>query len=427
MLPRSDRHSSDPAPGRQGLQPSRSDTLVPTRHPNHANPMVQALTLEIESARASDAHRLNRLFEMAPVALLVEDFSGVARSLMELASRGVTDLEARLRDDPTLTRTLIGQVEIVDANPAAVRMLGAESPSLLRGPLAPESLNNEAAEAFIGQFAAMARGDVSWESTFDGADSSGRALPVRLGWAVPHENGIPDYAHVMVSITDVTDLVNTQRQLRSLVAWKDQFTAAVAHELRTPLTGLVGYAELLCGGGLDPADVTELNHALAGQAWELQRLVDDLLVAARAEAGQLEVMVEPVDLRPVVQAALDSARSDICLRGGSPRAVADPVRVRQIVRNLVTNAERYGGPERLVELGMRKAFAFIDVRDSGPAIPVEHHEAMFEPFKRGGARVRGSVGLGLSVARKLARSQGGDLVLFRDGDWNTFRLKLPLA
>ena len=273
-------------------------------------------------------------------------------------------------------------------------------------------------------------GRLSWETTFGGRDALGREIPTRLGWAVPHEHGVPDYAHVMVSLTDVAELLDTQRELQRHITWKDQFTASVAHELRTPVTGLVGFTELLCARKdvIDPAELPEIVEILSSEAKELHRLVEDLLVAARAEAGELDIEVEPVSTRELADDSARSASSDIPVIGDGALVLADPVRVRQIVRNLVTNVHRYGGPVRSIHLGVDGRDSFIEVSDDGPEIAEERRTAIFEPFSRGGDKtVKASIGLGLSVARQLARAQGGDLAYLRRHDRNVFRLTLPLA
>lgn len=258
---------------------------------------------------------------------------------------------------------------------------------------------------------------------------AGSELPVRLGLYIPMEAGKPDFRHVMVSMTDVTELLDTQERLESLIVWKDQFTASVAHELRTPVTGIVGFSEVLASGisSLDEDSVVEIVGLLAGEARELERLVEDLLVASRGEASQLEIHSNVVELKPLVEEAIRVVDADTPLGGADVRAYADRVRVRQIVRNLLTNAIRYGGPDRRIETGTSNGMAYVDVLDNGDPIPEDSVDKIFEPFSRGtGKKVATSVGLGLSVARSLAHAQGGTLVHFRVGADNVFRLTLPM-
>lgn len=111
---------------------------------------------------------------------------------------------------------------------------------------------------------------------------------------------------------------------------------------------------------------------------------------------------------------------------GEATVWADPARLRQIIRNLITNAIRYGGDEVQVEVSTRSGMASIDVWDSGGPIPPARVATMFQPFDRadGNGRNPNSVGLGLAVARSLARVMGGDLE-YRYDNGSIFRLELP--
>ena len=107
-------------------------------------------------------------------------------------------------------------------------------------------------------------------------------------------------------------------------------------------------------------------------------------------------------------------------------AWADPLRLRQILRNLLSNAERYGGTNVEIEVEHLNRFVVVRVRDDGTGVPPEHREAIFEPYVRGGgdSALPGSLGLGLAVSRRLARLMGGDLTYRWDGS-SIFELTLP--
>jgi signal transduction histidine kinase len=397
--------------------------------PNHIAPLIRP-ALEVSDVPASDSTRFTHLFAHAPVCLLEEDYTRVIPELIGLRQSGVHDLGTHLMVDRESLIRLIQLVEITDANPAALAMFGLERRSQLCGPIQPGTLNEAAILSFAQQFHALASGSIAWESAFRGSDMDGTELPVRLNLHVPLVDGKPDFAHVVVAMTDVSELMNTQRELERLISWKNEFTAAAAHELRTPLTGIIGFLDVLRteGASFEGPALREMLDVLAGEAQELERLVEDLLVAARSEAGELDVLTAGVDLQPLVRDALKLVDAHMEASGIDVRVDADGVRVRQIVRNLATNAIRYGGPKRRVETGQIDGMAFVDVADDGTEIAPNVASAIFEPFNRGEANtIQASVGLGLSVARSLARAQGGDLVYRRIGDENVFRLELPLA
>lgn len=226
-------------------------------------------------------------------------------------------------------------------------------------------------------------------------------------------------------------------RLRDLARAKDQFLASVSHELRTPLTGVVGYAELLRQGDLimDSEKTAMVDH-IAGEAADLAAIIDDLLVAARSEFDLLTVTRDNVSVRELavdVLRAFGSATYEAVQVGGGPdddwKVVGDPGRIRQILRNLVSNARRYGGVE--IEARFEKADGVVTMTlaDSGAGLPEDEWERIFEPYHRvhKAAGQPAALGIGLSVSRHLARLMGGDLVYRHVGGWSVFELSLPAA
>ena len=149
----------------------------------------------------------------------------------------------------------------------------------------------------------------------------------------------------------------------------------------------------------------------------LSNLVEDILVIPRLEAGVLPLDAEPIDLKDV---AFETARlifrespteHSVSIPGGV-RVMADPTRLRQILRNLLENARKYGGDQVLIEGEPKDGMYEVSVSDNGPGVPDAHREAIFEQFQqvtRGDARLEQGVGLGLPIALRLARAMGGDL------------------
>jgi signal transduction histidine kinase len=223
-------------------------------------------------------------------------------------------------------------------------------------------------------------------------------------------------------------------RLEELVAAKDEFIASVSHEVRTPLTAVLGFAHEL-NEARDKFSETELNDLLsllASQSQEVANIVDDLLIAARAETGSVVIVPERLSVKALVGDVLSShsGRVDFTASAADELEVwADPVRARQVLRNLLTNADRYGGNTVKVNVATRHDFVSIEVRDNGSGIPERMREHIFEPYARGpnGRTQPASVGLGLAVARKLAQLMEGDVALDRDDGWTVFTLTLPLA
>jgi signal transduction histidine kinase len=236
--------------------------------------------------------------------------------------------------------------------------------------------------------------------------------------------------HMIFSIVDVTAQEQSARALTDQIRARDQFVATVSHELRTPLTGAMGLLEIL--DGPDVGDETErraLLRTALDQTRDMADIIQDLLVAARADSGGLTIVPERLDTRAVVTSALVGIEPMIPV-GEIPeiRLYADPVRVRQIIRNLATNANRYGGPRRRIVVRRTRAEVLIEVRDDGTPLDGTFRDRIFEPYARAeGANITASVGIGLTVSRTLARLMNGDLDYSHDGTEAVFTLRLPVA
>lgn len=222
---------------------------------------------------------------------------------------------------------------------------------------------------------------------------------------------------------------------------KSSFLAVMSHEFRTPLSAILGYADILTArvhGELNPKQVTHLDRVKASVR-HLSHLVDEILSFASMEAGRERVVASRADARalvvdaaeimePIAEAAglrfrLELPEEDLVI-------ATDSSKVRQIVINLVSNALKYTPEgEVVVELETASGQLVVHVTDTGPGIAPEHAERVFEPFwqvdQSDGRRITGT-GLGLAVARELARLLGGDVTLESEvGKGSRFTLTLP--
>lgn len=228
---------------------------------------------------------------------------------------------------------------------------------------------------------------------------------------------------------------NARLHLEDLVRSKDRFLASVSHEIRTPLSAVLGFAEVLkrSHGSHDQAELTEMLELIATESQDMADLIEDLLVGARADLGTISVQPSAVYLRSQAEAAVVALRSlhekKVTVTGSSGKSWADGSRIRQILRNLLTNAIRYGGNEIAIEVDTTSRFAMLRIRDSGPALPKDDWERIFEPYQRAHDRPTqtASIGLGLTVSRQLARLMGGDLVYRGEQGGSVFELAVPVA
>jgi signal transduction histidine kinase len=219
-------------------------------------------------------------------------------------------------------------------------------------------------------------------------------------------------------------------ELRDSLRSKEQLVATISHEMRTPLTAVVGFAELLQfpESGLSDDERTEMIRSIADEGRDLANIVDDLMTAAKAEAGTLTVVCVPVDLRALASQVLETMRlgQPVEITGDSLRGSGDPSRVRQILRNLISNALRYGGDDIRISI-FDSPTPRAEVRDNGDGIPAEERERVFDAYQRAhdAPGLTASMGLGLTISRSLARLMGGDLTYRHEGGESVFELQLP--
>jgi len=227
----------------------------------------------------------------------------------------------------------------------------------------------------------------------------------------------------------------TRRRLEELIESKDRFVASVSHELRTPLSAVLGFAEELRSnaGSFRADELTGMLELIADQSQEMADMVEDLLVSARADIGKISIDPQDVFLRSQAETVLASIGStgdkSIHVMGGRGKVWADPSRTRQIIRNLLTNAVRYGGEHVTVEAVEGERSTVLTVSDDGPGIDPAQWDSIFEPYHRAHEATTqpASIGLGLTVSRQLARLMGGDLVYEHGEDGSAFYLTLPAA
>ncbi|HKX73777.1 MAG TPA: GAF domain-containing sensor histidine kinase [Acidimicrobiia bacterium] len=221
-------------------------------------------------------------------------------------------------------------------------------------------------------------------------------------------------------------------RLEDLVRSKDQFVASVSHELRTPLAAVVGFAELLRAevDSLQSSDLAEMLEVIAVQSQDMANMVEDLLVAARADIGTITLRPQDVYLRAqaeVAMGAINLGQKLVEVRGDSGLTWADPARTRQIIRNLLTNAVRYGGDNVIMETETGSEVTRLRVIDDGPGLPPADWERIFEAYQRAHDHPTqpASIGLGLTVSRQLAQLMGGDLSYTQVDGKSCFELRLP--
>ena len=230
---------------------------------------------------------------------------------------------------------------------------------------------------------------------------------------------------------------DTARQLEEaleselmLTQSRDDFIASLSQELRTPLTGIYGFALALQEiADLKDEDYELVTH-IVNDAADLTRMVDDLITAGRITAGTLAVSMDDVRLEPLVLEVAEVFKMrDVTIEMSLQDAVvhADPRGMRQMLMNLVSNADRHGGDEITINAFVEGDMAAIRVIDNGPGVPEEIQPLLFNRYLHGDRRalLNGSIGLGTAVAYAFAKSFGGTIEYRRVDDLTVFEILLP--
>ncbi len=250
---------------------------------------------------------------------------------------------------------------------------------------------------------------------------------------------IADQAAVALEKARVQKEATEARALHRLNTLKAEFISTVSHELRSPLTPIVGFSELLSAIEPNPATVREIAGEIHRHAQRMQRLVDDLLDISHMEAGHFRLEMVEVDLEPLIEHAVQdisrqTERHQILYHTTEklPRVRGDPLRLRQVLDNLLTNAIKYSPAGGRVDVIARQCDSevAVSVIDQGIGLPRDKIGRLFEKFYRVdntlAHRVRGS-GLGLAIVKHIVDAHGGRIWVESElGRGSTFTFTLPL-
>jgi signal transduction histidine kinase/response regulator RpfG family c-di-GMP phosphodiesterase len=251
----------------------------------------------------------------------------------------------------------------------------------------------------------------------------GAACAVDLGrWASLARLALESRAEEDKSRRSFEQLHEEKEQLAEVHRMKSQFIAAVSHELRTPLTSITAYAETLRARNItiDEALRDKFLRVIHDESRRLARIVDDILDLATLDAGRVRLSCRAVDVRAVIEDALDVIRpiadernvSVTCPDPQSVQVHADPDLLKQLLVNLLDNAVKFsdGGGSVLLEIEHDATAVRLAVRDEGPGIPADKLDAVFERFVKvegAGGRRGGGSGLGLAICKSIVAWHDG--------------------
>lgn len=260
-----------------------------------------------------------------------------------------------------------------------------------------------------------------------------------VGQAVRGPGG--DAVRLVGAIVDVTQRASAEAALREANRRKDEFLATLAHELRNPLAPIRNAAEVLRHVAPPDAIIATARDVIDRQVDQMVRLIDDLLDVSRITTDKLELRRERVELQKVIRQALATTHSFVEASGHNvtvslpdvPLTLdADPVRLAQILDNLLTNACKYTDKNGHIAVSAARVDGWVEIRvkDDGIGIPPEHLPRLFEKFSQVHSaleRSQGGLGIGLSLVQGLVRLHGGTVTAHSEGPGTgaEFVVRLP--
>lgn len=282
-----------------------------------------------------------------------------------------------------------------------------------------------------------------WEDTFPLRGQDGRYRWF-LSRAFPIHDRIGHVLSWFGTNTDITAQRQAEEALREADQRKDEFIAVLAHELRNPLAPVRSAVEILKRVGPTEPRIERTREIIARQVHHMSRLIDDLLDISRISRGRLALQKERCDLSRIAREVAEDYRPSIeashqrlavHVPPGPLWVHGDPVRLAQMMGNLLNNASRFNQPDGLIEVHAEAepsgGFARMCVKDSGIGIAPELMARLFDPFEQAAqdiARSRGGLGLGLALTKGLVELHGGHVKAYSEGPGKgaTFTLRVPL-
>ncbi len=303
-------------------------------------------------------------------------------------------------------------------------------------------LHPDEAEATIAAWKHCVRHGDRWdrEHVFKGVDGTWHHVLAR---GVPVRNETGEITSWVGINLDISRLKQVEAELKDADRRKDEFLATLAHELRNPLAPIGNSLQILKSPELDQATAQRTRGMMERQVQHLVRLVDDLLDVSRVMRGKIELRTEAVELATVVGRAVETAqplvdahghRLEVVIPPEPMRLCVDPVRIAQVLGNLLTNSAKYTERNGHIRLTVRKDGdqAVFSVRDNGIGIAPDMLSQIFELFVQAdysSTKSQGGLGIGLTLVKNLVEMHGGSVEASSPGlgRGSEFTIRLPLV
>ena len=361
----------------------------------------EAIELSVSEADTALVDMMTGLVELEAAELLGEDGLGLIVETFEETARDIIDL------------LLIGDIGAARSLAPTLDTEFLTLVSQLEGVRDQLAASVAVSDAFLGRIGDVARFLVAF------------LVPAAV---------IFIYRELLIRQQRQRELEGRLDSERHLSRAREEFIANASHELRTPLTGITGLAMLLAE---DPTlseseAASELLDLIISESGDLARMIEDLLTTARLDAGALHYNFEDIEVCEEVSEVVEPmtrSGAEISIQCDPGLVRADQLRLRQVLRNLLSNALKYGGSGIEVQGRVEGRTYVCSVSDDGPGIPSEVADRLFQRFVHQGsaASLTGSVGLGLSIVQALLQGMGGSITHGRTEGKTIFTVRLPLA
>ena len=415
--------------------------------------MIQDVTearIAIDALKESE-ERYHSLFSQLPLGVQEEDYSPIKKIVDKLQFEGIENLEEYFLNNPKILREMVGATRVTNVNETLLRIHEAASKEeFIEGEADLDSWwDAQWVAYYAAEIAALASGNnfhdaVRVDSRMDDTLFQTRSI-VNLvrGYEDTWERVITIHEDISERKNAEAALIEAKNQAEQANAAKSEFLSSMSHELRTPLNAILGFSQLFTyDRSLDEqhlANANEINRA----GKHLMSLIDQILDLSRIEAGEADVLLEPVSLlqvlsdcvhwvEPLLQGRNISLDFDAS-KFENLNVVADSIRLKQVFLNLLTNAIKYNrlnGNVSVVSAPGGDGRLRVGIRDTGNGISAEKRKELFQPFNRLGAEFSGieGSGIGLVITRQLVDLMQGELEIDSVVDeGSTFWVTLELA